>query len=146
MNIAKGLKKKNQLAGEVAKLQALIQGENVQVNQNKSRFSVPELYDQYKKTQDELVSLKAAVAVANKGVWEKVFRIVELKGRIAFLRQLRTQEGSFRERDYTQTVENIYTPQLNAKFVQDEVSALEAEIIKLQDEIDDYNHQTQLKA
>ena len=142
MNIAKALKAKNQLAGEIGKLAGLISAENVQLNDNASRFNVAEMYAQYKTKAAELVVLKSAIAVANAGVWNKVFTIVELKGRIAFLRSMNTREGSHRERDYTQTIENKYTAAMNAKMVADEVEQFEKQIVELQDEVDDYNHST----
>jgi hypothetical protein len=134
MNIAKALKKKNQIAGEIAKLGEIIQRENVQLNSNVSRFNVKDTYTQYKAKVDELVALKAAIAQANSVIWAKIFLIVELKGRISFLRQVNTREGTFREA----AVDNVYLPALDTKFVQDETASLEKQIVELQDVIDDY--------
>jgi replicative superfamily II helicase len=140
MRIAKALKRKNQLAGEISKLGDIIVRQNVQLNENASRFNVKECYEQYKQKADDLVALKTGIARANADVWEKIFRIVELKGRITFLKRIDTKEGSFMERDYSQMVQSVYTPALDAKFIQDEITAIENQIADLQDEVDEYNH------
>lgn len=144
MNIAKALKKKNQLVGEISKLSQTISRENVQLNQNVSRFDIKAIYEQYKDKANELVVLKAAIARANADVWVKVFMLVELKGRVTFLRSIDNKEGSFKERTYTEAVDNVYKPILNAKFLQDEIDLLEKRIADIQDDVDNYNHITEI--
>jgi len=142
MNLAKALKHKNQLVGEINKLRTIVQSENVQLNSNKSRFDVPQAYAEYEQKLAELVDLKAALAVANADIWKTIFTVVELKGQIAFLQQVGTREGTFEEGAYGQKLTNVYTPALNAKYVQDEILRLEKQIVDLQDTVDAYNHQT----
>lgn len=142
MNLAKALKHKNQLVGEINKLRTLIQSENVQLNSNKSRFDVQQAYAEYEQKIKELVALKASIATANASIWSAIFIVVELKGQIAFLQSLATREGTFEEGAYGQKLTNVYTPALNAKYVQDEILTLEKQIVDLQDSIDAYNHQT----
>lgn len=144
MNIVKALKKKNQLVGEINKLAIIVSRENVKLNENDSRFDVKSAYAEYKAKLAELVALKTSIAVANTGIWGKIFEIVERKNRIAFLRNVPTREGTFKERSYAEAVENIYTPTINAKAVEDEIKQLEQEIVDLQDEVDNYNYTTSI--
>jgi len=140
MNLAKALKRKNQLVGEINKLKEIIESQNVQLNDNRSRFNVHEAYVDYLRKLKELADLKAAIAVANVDIWLKIFSIVELKGQIAFLNSLNTREGTFKEGAYGQVVDNTYKPVLSAEVVHEEIVRAEAQIVELQDQIDDYNH------
>jgi hypothetical protein len=140
MNLAKALKAKNQLVGEINKLREVIQSQNVQLNDNTSHFKVGTAYADYVSNLQKLAALKANIAQANVDVWLAIFTIVELKGQIAFLNGLNTREGTFKEGSYGQVVDNVYKPALNTAFVHDEIVRAEAQIVMLQDQVDDYNH------
>src|SRR5688572_24647231 len=50
---------------------------------------------------DELVKVKAAIGAANAEIYEKIFRLAELKGLVKTLTDLDTKQGVFVERgDY----------------------------------------------
>ena len=148
MKIAKALKLKNQLAGEIAKLQTLLSGNNSFEEGKIVRFDAAALYEEYKNKLEELIQLKRKIAQGNFDIWEKIFRITELKGKIQFLRTLPVREGISKERDWdqggTRTIEVKWTAVLNPKMIQDEITLLEKEIIDLQDQIDEYNHTHQV--
>jgi len=140
MKLSKALKTKNRLVGEINKLQQLIQTENLYEELNQSKFDVQQLYEELKENQTKLISLKTSLAQENSGIWKNIFEITELKGRIQFLKNLNTKEGTFRERDgFTGTTERKYVVQINKVKVEDEINSIEEKILVLQDEIDEYN-------
>jgi hypothetical protein len=145
MNIPKGLKLKNSLVGQNATTIATFQKENVQLNDNVSKFDVPALYEEYKIRSAQIIELKTRIAIANGPIWHNIFEMAELKGRITMLRQINTREGKFQERGFGEAaITNVYLPHMNAKQVQDEIQAAEARIQVLQDEVDEFNHVTQI--
>jgi hypothetical protein len=121
-------------------LREIIQSQNVQLNDNASHFNVDTTYANYTVKLRELADLKASIAKANADIWLAIFTIVELKGQIAFLNGLSIREGTFKEGSYGQVVDNVYRPALNTAFVHDAIAKAEAQIVTLQDQVDDYNH------
>jgi hypothetical protein len=144
MKLARALKLKKKLAGEIAKLQQLINTENLQVDTNKSRFDVKDLLNDLFVKQEKLVAVKTQIAQANSAIWSRIFLITEFKGRITFLRGINTQEGSFSEVSYRETINKTFTPQVNKAEIEEMVKRLETEIESLQEEIDEYNQTTQV--
>jgi hypothetical protein len=144
MKLARALKLKKKLAGEIAKLQQLISVENLQVDENRSRFIVEDLLQELDDKQDKLIAIKTQIAQANSAIWEKIFTITELKGAITFLRGINTQEGSFSEVSYRETINKKFTPQINKADIEVMVKKIEEKIEVLQDSIDEYNQSTQV--
>jgi len=144
MKLSRALKLKKKLAGEISQLQQLISTENTQLDENKSRFVVKDLLAELTQKQEKLVAVKTQIAQANRFIWESIFKITELKGRITFLRSINTQEGSFSEVSYRETINKKFTPQINKAEVESMVKVIEAEIETLQESIDEYNQTTQV--
>src|SRR5690349_9078631 len=97
MKIAKALKLKNQLAGEVAHLKELLAKQNVRSTKQKFDYDNREVLTRLRTKLDELVKVKAAIAVANADAYEKIFRLAELKGLANALTGLETKAGVFHE-------------------------------------------------
>lgn len=144
MKLAKALKVKNQLVGEIAKLRGLIEENNVRLNNNYSGFDVLALDREYVTKLTQLTELKARIARANADIWDAIFLLVELKGRTAFLRTLNTKSGTFKEGAYGNILDNQYTPALTDVAINKEITMLETQIAALQDRIDEFNHQTDI--
>lgn len=89
----------------------------------------------------ELVKVKAAVGAANAKIYDKIFRLAELKGLAATLTGLDTKAGTFHEngRFGEPAYEVEYVAQLNKVHVDELVAELKNEIQKLQDELDEFN-------
>jgi len=91
MKIAKALKLKNQLAGDIAQLKDLLAKQNSRSTKQKFDYDNREVLTRLRAKLDELVKVKAAVAAANAEIYDKVFRLAELKGLVTTLTGLDTK-------------------------------------------------------
>lgn len=141
MKIARALKLKNQLAGEVAQLKDLLQKQNVRPARQKFDYDNREVLARLRTKLDELVRVKAAIAAANAAIYGKIFRLAELKGLVATLTALDTKSGVFHEgRGFGEAAFEVeYLAQIGKVEVDQAVAALSAEIQALQDDLDEFN-------
>ena len=141
MKIAKALKLKNQLAGEVAQLKDLLTKQNSRSTKQKFDYENREVLTRLRAKLDELVKVKAAVAAANAEVYDKIFRLAELKGLVTTLTGLDTKAGVFHEgRGFGEAAYEVeYLAQLGKVDVDNLVAELNAELQSLQDGLDEFN-------
>ena len=141
MKIAKSLKLKNQLAGEVAQLKDLLTKQNSRSTKQKFDYENREVLTRLRAKLDELVKVKAAVAAANAEVYDKIFRLAELKGLVTTLTGLDTKAGMFHEgRGFGEAAYEVeYVAQLGKVDVDKLVAELNAEIQSLQAGLDEFN-------
>ena len=147
MKLAKGLKLKNQLAGELAQLKDLLAKQNVRSSKQKFDYDNREVLTRLRAKLDELVRVKTALAVANAEAYEKIFRLAELKGLTVTLGALDTKQGIFHEggRFGEPGYEVEYVAQLGKADVDKLVEDLNSQIQALQDELDEFNFSQTLK-
>jgi hypothetical protein len=148
MKIAKALKLKNQLAGEVAQLKDLLNKQNVRSAKQKFDYDNREVLARLRAKQDELIKVKATLAAANTDIYEKIFRLAELKGLAATLTGLETKAGFFHEggRFGEPAYEVEYVAQLGKVDIDKLVAELKTEIQAIQDALDDFNFTHSVKA
>ena len=141
MKLAKALKLKNQLAGEVAQLKELLAKQNVRSSKQKFDYDNREVLTRLRAKLDELVRVKAALGIANAEVYEKIFRLAEIKGLVTALTALETKSGVFHESGrYGETAYEVeYVAQLGKVDVDQLVAELKNEIQTLQDALDEFN-------
>jgi len=141
MKIAKALKMKNQLAGEVAQLKELLAKQNSRSTKQKFDYDNREVLTRLRAKLAELVKVKAAIAAANAEVYDKIFRLAELKGLVVTLTALDTKAGVFHEgRGFGEAAyETEYVAQLSKVDVDNLVAESNAEIQGLQDTLDEFN-------
>ncbi len=141
MKIAKALKLKNRLAGDVAQLKDLLAKQNSRSTKQKFDYDNNEVLARLRAKLNELVKVKAALAVANTDIYDKIFRLAELKGLVATLTALDTKAGVFHEgRGYAESAYEVeYVAQLGKVDVDKLVAELRAEIQSLQDALDEFN-------
>ena len=165
MKIAKALKLKNRLAGEIAKLKEIVQARNVIEAGQEVVYDVKKMVDETMPSAiTNLVTVKTAIAVANSGSFVNlasitadslkaspywaIFMIAEFKGMIETLKAINTKNGKFTDfrglRDAATQVE--YVAQVKQQEIDRIVSGLEAEIDAMQDELDAYNATTDVAA
>ena len=83
MNVKQGLKKKNTLVKEIQELYArLSQYNSVEVG-NVRPYSPKDMLEQVNQKSNELVELKTKIHKANTPVYDKIFRLSELKSTIS---------------------------------------------------------------
>ena len=85
--------------------------------------------------------VKAAVAAANVEIYDRIFRLAELKGLATTLNALDTKAGVFHEgRGFAEASYEVeYVAQLGKVDVDKLVAELNAEIQSLQDALDEFN-------
>lgn len=141
MKIAKALKLKNQLAGEVAQLKDLLTKQNSRSTKQKFDYDNREVLTRLRAKLAELVKVKAVVAAANAEVYDEIFRLAELKGLVTTLSGLDTKAGVFHEgRGFGEAAYEVeYVAQIGKVDVDKLVAELNAEIQSLQDSLDEFN-------
>ena len=144
MKIARALKEKNRLAGEVSALFAILLRENSRDITKTSVVDCEKVYKEWVDKKMSLANVKARIAIANKDITEKIFQMEELKSQMTSLDSLCTKVGKHKEMigpayGNQQQVENVYeayiTDDIRDKFKKE----LQSRINTLQDEIDDFN-------
>ena len=144
--LAKLLKEKNAIVSKINDVKRRITNENIVENENVSKWDTREEYAKWLNLTNKLVETKTNIARLNSKVADKIFRLSELKAMVAFLIQLDTREGRFLVRDSYSGRSDTVTKvaQIDSVFVQQQIDSLTDEINKLQDELDAYNHATQM--
>lgn len=145
MKIAKALKVKNRLAGEVRRLEEIVLRENSrkasEFNKNKVASKLEDLTD----VRVELIQLKALIQRKTAPIADKLIRLAELKGEIEFFQSLETKEGTFAENHYANPVREVeFKTYYNRDAIDDIVVDLQNQIAELQDEVDEYNATTDI--
>jgi len=146
MKLAKALKLKNRLAGEIAQIQRLINESNVTEAGNAPAHDVNALLATLLGKQANLAELKGSIAAGNVPIAQDIAMMAELKSRIAFLRALPTKNGSFitEGRYGTTPVERVYRATIQAKAVEDMIEKYTTEIDAIQDRVDQFNAVTNI--
>lgn len=140
MKLAKALKLKNRLAGEVARLKELLTQQNSRSSKQKFDYDNHEVLAELRAKIDELVKTKAAIGAANAEVYAQIFRLAELKGLVTTFKALPTKEGVYAESlGYAQSVQVEYVAQLKKAEVDKLAEELETEIQALQEVLDEFN-------
>lgn len=148
MNLAKALKHKNRLAGEISRLQKTF----LSSNYKDSRLPAPPLnssdaFIQLSEKTNELVVLKTKIAAANVGIFESIERMAQIKSLLAQVEALKADDIAAQKVDpyNKECVEKyVLTPYINSAEKENIRSSLQKRIEALQDEIDDYNAKTQI--
>ena len=154
MKLAKALKEKNRIAGEINRLKTLISRENSRDVKSSSTVDVASLWINLLNTTEKLIKVKTEIFKANVCIYDKIVRMAELKGRSAWLSSINTNNEKI-ENPYGTNImvteykacmalnQNVNILDLVRQFKLEDVDRmtkdLQDEIAKLQDEIDEYN-------
>lgn len=142
MNVSQALKQKNKLIVEIKKQYQIAQKFNSQEEGNVRRYSVQDALDKAAELTMELTDLKTKIHLANAPVYDKIFRMAELKNRIKELRKIPTDEGKVEAR-YSSVV-SVKEVEINIAQLDEMVQFLEARIEEIQAELDIHNATTQI--
>ena len=146
VTIAKALNMKNKLVGEKVRLFGLFRHTNSRREDAKINYKPEELLAQYESTVEKLIAVKTAIANANVAIYDKIYRIAELKSKISELRAVGTndkdeeQERYVRGKDEPEVKIVKHVAFLNDVKMDAKVKGLEAEIEALQDAVTAFNH------
>jgi len=146
MNIAKALKVKNRLVGELAKIQEIWQRENSRLADSPSKIDVADIANQYEKALNKVISIKTAISEASAPIALELVSLAELKGKINFINSLPCREGSedqYSGRDTLKTV--TWKAYVNQETKDKMVADIQGRINDTQDTIDAFNASTLIR-
>jgi hypothetical protein len=141
MNLKQALKRKNRLVGLIAEEYIKVSQYNSVDDVNQRPYSVKEALQNWLKLTDELIELKSKIQIANNKVNDKIFRLAELKTQAKQLKKLDCTSGLY----YSKwSDDKVVTKVAEIEVVERDnmVKEMEAQIEKIQDELDEWNHQT----
>jgi len=147
LTLAKALSVKRRLAGRLAQARSNIETYNSMLagqrdDYGKATVDVRAEYDRYRKLQDGLIVVKAAIRRANLAIYEDILQLGELKSVIQMLSGLNTKQGV--EPGYN-GVEFRYSAVILKPEVLEMVRELETEIDVIQDKINQFNASTKIE-
>jgi hypothetical protein len=145
MNIKQALKRKNKLVSELTDTIRKVITYNLVENDNESPYSVRVLLRSYESKMLELIEIKKLIHLANQPVQEKIFLLSELKTYAKHLNGLRCTQGKTTEfGDWGDTKLITKTSQLTVTNRDEIISDIERKIELIQDELDEFNHITNI--
>lgn len=146
MNLAQALKQKNRLAGELVRQQQILQRENSRRSDSVSTVDREVVWTKIQNLSEELGILKGKITTANIGIYPVLERMAELKSRISFVQTLDKREGeeiSFVGRDQEKLTYK-WDSTINQTRCDELIAKLQTDINVLQDQVDLFNHQTEI--
>jgi hypothetical protein len=144
ITLAKALSVKNRLAGRLSQARSNVETYNcVQAGQRDGQtLDVRAELDRYRKLQEALVAVKAAIQRANVPVYEEILRLGEIKSTVKMLSDLNTKQG--KEAQYG-GIEFNYDSVIRKPEVLEMIRKLEGEIDTIQDRLTQFNASTRVE-
>lgn len=150
INIAKALKEKNRIAGELRELQALLNACNCYIEGKEQKFKPFEVMVQVTSCWEKLEDLKIKIQRANSGIVHLLVKMAETKAWITFLKNIPTTEGEVVQQRYINRGYDddpmmpgkpgqIMKAEFDVVWVRDAIKVREAELNSIQDEVDAFN-------
>jgi hypothetical protein len=146
MTLNSALKQKSRMAGELVRLQAILQRENARKSDSVSTVNRQEVWDKIVNTSNDLGELKGKITIANIGIYPVLEKMSELKSRIAFINSLPKKAGTEVEPTYGNQERITYTWDsfITQEKADELVANLQLEINQNQDLVDQYNSSTNI--
>ena len=142
MKLYKALKLKKSLIGEITKLKTEIMGKNSYLlgSKNGENFPARDKFQELLSKIDELTGLKFVINEANREIQSKIYVMSEHKALIAFWNGINVTEGNVSV-DYGGVIRE-YLVHFTEEERNDLVKYYQKRVDALQDEIDVFNHTT----
>lgn len=143
MTVKQALKVKNRLVKEINEKFEILKKYNSIDQDNTRRHSMINILSEIGSLTEELVVLKAKIHKANLPVYDKIFKLSELKSQITQIQNIPTEEGKT-----VQAYGSVVTyknSELSVIDVETVVKRLQTEIDKLQDDLDIHNLTTEIE-
>jgi DNA repair ATPase RecN len=138
MTIAQALKEKNKKVANIQKLWDRINRYNSVQEGGERPYDIIELFDRVETETAELVKLKARIHEVSQPIRESIFELSELKNLVQRVKSINTTKGVYRDR-YDST-SSVMTAVLDIMWQDKKVEAIEAQIEKIQERLDNFNH------
>jgi hypothetical protein len=141
MKLAKALKEKNRLVGEIVRIKSIIERDNSRNVKSPAKTDCATLWVELNDTVQKLTNIKTAIFKANIGIYSKIVTMGELKAKAQWIKTLNTKDGAEEVSNYRN--DSTKTEHYVAHVKQEDVDRLtieiQAQIVELQDELDEYN-------
>jgi hypothetical protein len=144
MNIKQALKKKNKLIGMINEEFVKASQYNVVEEGNPRPYSAVEAIGKWMQLTNDLIVLKTQIHKANLPVYDKIFELSELKNQVKFLKTLNCTSGKVSGGRWGEGEPVIKHAEINVVEKDKMVKNLEIRIETLQDELDQWNHNTSI--
>jgi hypothetical protein len=147
MNIKKALKLKNKLVLQVSENYQKVSAYNSVEEGSKKPYDTRESLEAYNSSVNELIELKTKIHRANGPVYDKIFRLSELKSMAARMKSLNCQEGKVSQRsrwDVTEGQPTLMVAEIGIVERDEMVKHIEAQIEEIQDILDTHNAVTEI--
>jgi hypothetical protein len=147
MNLAKALKTKNRLVGEIMQLQEVARRENSRRSDSLSKVDVADVFETLMKKRQSLQALRGAIAQATAPISLKLAQLSETKTYMNWLNGLPVREGEEKVSIGGMKGEVLtfqWTAFINRETLDEMIADYQRVINDRQDEIDDFNAQTQV--
>jgi hypothetical protein len=142
MNIKQALKRKNKLVGLIQEELNKAHLYNVVDEGNPRPYSSTEAITKWMQLTDELVVLKTKIHNANRPVYHKIFELSELKNQVKGLKSLNCSSGKVASSRWVSEEPTVKHAEINTVERDKMVKGLELRIETIQDELDQWNHNT----
>lgn len=141
MNIKQGLKYKKKLATKINEEYSKMNKYNSVETGTNRVYSARESMNKWMELTNELIELKTKIHLANAKVYDKIFRMSELKSQLSNLRNLECYEGKYTNRYVSETaiIKEAEIGQLEKDQL---IAQMELEIERIQEELDHHNATT----
>jgi hypothetical protein len=138
MTIKKALKEKNKKIKKIGDFYSKMTQYN-SIEEGKPRpYSSKEMMEKYKESVNELIELKTKIHLANAPVYDKIFRLSELKSMVKNINSMNCSEGSTQYNRFSEE-RVIMTSEISIIEKDLIIEEMENEIEKIQDELDHFN-------
>jgi hypothetical protein len=143
VNLARLLKIKNRIASEITRKNEQIVQHNVFTAVDASetpKINIDLFVCEVQALTEDLITVKSLISRANNKIVDKIYRMSELKGSLAFYKKLNCREGKGSSFSYSLKDEVEYTiAQIKEEDKNNKIESLISEINRLQDELDEFN-------
>jgi hypothetical protein len=143
MNIKQALKRKNKLVGEINEEFNKVSRYNVVDEGNPRPYSSSESLKKWFDLTNELVELKTKIHLANGPVYDKIFLLAELKSQVNRLKSLDCTSGKVTSR-WSEDGTVTKHAEINVVERDNMVKQIESTIESIQEELDQWNHTTNI--
>jgi hypothetical protein len=141
MNIKQGLKYKKKLATKINEEYSKMNKYNSVETGTNRVYSARESMGKWMELTNELIELKTKIHLANAKVYDKIFRMSELKSQLSNLKGLDCYEGKYNNRYSGETpiMKEVEIGELEKDQL---IAQMELEIETIQEELDHHNATT----
>ena len=145
MTLAKALKVKNRLIGQLNSLREQATAHNNGRSDLTTSINIQDVWTELEEVKSRLIDLKGKVAVATAPISPKLVQMAELKSELKFIEEISVHEGTL-DIGYGATTPKVVTwlPYLTEVAKAKKMKELKEQIASTQDEVDEFNAATKI--